>query len=694
MSVVNHRSNKYAVFHSALESKFCFKDLRALNNPKLSFQLPLSVIAHIDLNAFFAQVEQIRLNLSLNDPIVCAQWSSLIAVSYAARSYGINRMDTIKVARAKCPDLIIAHAAVFQKGSSHWAYVPGLPDPDIHKVLLDPYRRESRKIFKVIKLFCKNVEKASVDEGYLDLGSIVYERLGDIFPEIADCEYQDDDELLSPLPDRSSSAIRAYGEIYYNNEILKLKKKDFPVRLHDWDDACILLGSQILFEIRWEIFKVLGFTTSGGVARNKVMAKLAGGFLKPDNQTVILNSNINNFLENFELDDMRSMGGKTGQLIIKSLGVPTDRKLNTISFIRNNFSLEDLKDKLSKDSVTAEKVYNLVRGNYSEELTFRTDVKSMMSRKNFTSRTYVTTLKDAIDWLKVFSGDLVNRIVELDDESMNLETGDSKVKKGFVRRPKLVAAQITTTSYAKYSKQSPIPVSKSLEKLQLMIEEEALKLLIDILDSYTYVSKLNEGQSLQELLKNETDPKSMNIVPLANISIGISNFVKYNELNFIDTYTGKGSASKSTASQLTENTDENLSAISASENIGKRTATDEDRKDYVKSLFEKFYEQNGNSPKRNPESLKVTKRSKQNDKSSGMKYNIMDRLKSMSAVRSSRTKDIMSVHENDLITNNYCNSCQQEIENVMEHKDYHYALKLSKQFAEVDGGEDLNSKFC
>lgn len=690
MSVVNHRSNKYAVFNSALESKFCFKDLRALNNPKVSFKLPLSVIAHIDLNAFFAQVEQIRLNLSLNDPIVCAQWSSLIAVSYAARAYGINRMDTIKVARAKCPDLIIAHAAVFQKGNSHWAYVPGLPDPDIHKVLLDPYRRESRKIFKVIKLFCKNVEKASVDEGYIDLGSLIYERLRKIFPEIADCEHQDDNELLPPLPDKSSSVIRAYGEIYYNKETLKLKKKDFPIRLHDWDDACILLGSQILFEIRWEIFKVLGFTTSGGVARNKVMAKLAGGFLKPDNQTIILNSNINSFLENFELDDMRSMGGKAGQLILKTLGVPTDTKLNTIAYIRDNFTLGELKDKLSNDSVTSEKIYDLVRGNYSEELTFRTDVKSMMSRKNFTSRTYVTTLKDAIDWLKVFSGDLVNRIVELDDESMNLENDDSKGTKGFVRRPKLVAAQVTTTSYVKHSKQSPIPVSKSLDKLQLTIEEETLKLLIDILDSYTYVSKLNGGQSLQELLKNGTDLKCINIVPLANISIGVSNFVKYNELNFIDTYTGKGTAFDSTALKLTGNTDRDLKAASVSESREKSTTTDEDRKDYVKSLFEKFYEQQDNTPKRNTESFRISKRSKQNHSSSSVKYNIMDRLKNMSAVRSSRTGDVMPDQEEELITDNYCNSCQQEIEDVTEHKDYHYALNLSKQFAEVDGGEDLN----
>ena len=64
----------------------------------------------------FAQVEQIRLNLTDQDPVVCAQWNSVIAVSYASRKFGITRMDTIASCKSKCPNVIIAHAAVYKKG--------------------------------------------------------------------------------------------------------------------------------------------------------------------------------------------------------------------------------------------------------------------------------------------------------------------------------------------------------------------------------------------------------------------------------------------------------------------------------------------------------------------------------------------------------------------------------------------------
>ena len=47
----------------------------------------------------FAQVEQIRLGLDYNKPIVCAQWNSIIAVNYPAREFGIGRMDSIESAK-------------------------------------------------------------------------------------------------------------------------------------------------------------------------------------------------------------------------------------------------------------------------------------------------------------------------------------------------------------------------------------------------------------------------------------------------------------------------------------------------------------------------------------------------------------------------------------------------------------------
>ena len=85
-----------------------------------------------------------------------------------------------------------------------------------------------------------------------------------------------------------------------------------PPVIEDWDDICFIIGSQILLEVRKDIFEELGYTTSAGLARTKQVAKLAAGFKKPDAQTIIRNSAINSFLTNFELTDVTGMGGKLG----------------------------------------------------------------------------------------------------------------------------------------------------------------------------------------------------------------------------------------------------------------------------------------------------------------------------------------------------------------------------------------------
>ena len=115
---------------------------------------------------------------------MCHQWNGLIAVSYAARQYGVTRNEPAMAARAKCPDIVFAHVATFLKGDTAWAYHEN-PRKATHKVSLDPYRRESRKIFGIFKEHCSVVEKASIDETYLDLGEVVYKRLLELFRSCA-----------------------------------------------------------------------------------------------------------------------------------------------------------------------------------------------------------------------------------------------------------------------------------------------------------------------------------------------------------------------------------------------------------------------------------------------------------------------------------------------------------------------------
>ena len=54
----------------------------------------------------------------------------------------------------------------------------------------------------------------------------------------------------------------------------------------DWDDVIMNIAAEIIKGIRDEVESVLGYTCSAGIARNKMLAKLAAGWKKPNQQVL------------------------------------------------------------------------------------------------------------------------------------------------------------------------------------------------------------------------------------------------------------------------------------------------------------------------------------------------------------------------------------------------------------------------
>ena len=729
-------------------SQFTFKDLRDLNDPLLSYLLPLSVISLIDLNAFFAQVEQLRLGLPVETPVVCVQWLTLIAVSYAARKFGIGRLDTLQSAKQKCPNLVCAHAAVFKKGESHWAYTKGLPNQATHKVSLDPYRRESRKIVKIFQQHCDLVEKASVDESYLDLGRLVYKKLLSLFPLLA--EGQDSDYMPS-LPDTLPEELQFRGvviksteeeNLIQNNTIMSLSQQfpEGPPTIGDWDDVCMLIGSMIVLDIRKALYDEMGYTTSAGIASNKQVAKLAGGFKKPDNQCVIRNRLTYSFLNNFELNDVTSMGGKTGDFVLQKLRVPPDKG---ISYIRENFTLEAIEEEFNDDIPLAKKIYEIVRGNHRRELVNRMDVKSMMSRKNFLAKHPVETLSDADSWIKVFAGDLYNRMIELDEENLRLSMLQvSNKEKGVIKRPKTLSINLGTSSGIRRSKQAQLMQYSSLDRLWEHFEQIGYRILRDLLETITETAKLNGGRTLKELEAQSLDPRKIKVASISHLSLTISNFIKANDSSLIDSYTGNTETDKESAqAKLKQMFDEvNKSALEKQEKEPSpapqpRIISSED-KSYIKKLFDDFQmsnhiEEASKSPKRSENkaqgssmktssekhdskyikklfedyqtqaSLDLTLKSnsgiqhakEENTKVRNAKEIPRPRLKSPAQNPPKRKLDIFQSLQkrqkpqskstddflNTLLQTMYCPQCKEEIDNAVEHNDFHVAMEISNR---------------
>lgn len=111
------------------------------------------VILHLDMNSFFASVEQAHDSSLKGIPMAVAgnpkkRRGILVTCSYEARALGIFTTMTVGEARRLCPELVI---------------VP----PDFEK-----YRVASSAVFDLLRTYTNLVEPVSIDEAYIDITDI------------------------------------------------------------------------------------------------------------------------------------------------------------------------------------------------------------------------------------------------------------------------------------------------------------------------------------------------------------------------------------------------------------------------------------------------------------------------------------------------------------------------------------------
>lgn len=323
----------------------------------------------------------------------------LIAINYPAREFGIGRHCTVTEARKLCPQLIAQHVATWKEGDERWAYHDDAASHiGTHKVSLDPYRLQSRKILALIKECLppnqQKVEKASIDEVFIDLSAQVHSILLKRFPELTNPPPYNDPAEKLPLPPVTALDWQA-------DALVDLDNTDAEADDPDWDDVAILVGSEIVRNIRAEIHRSLGYTCSAGIARNKMLSKLGSGYKKPNQQTVIRNRAVQHFLSDMKFTKIRNLGGKLGDQVVSTFHTETIKELLPVP-------IEQMKLKLGDDTGTW--LYNTIRGIDSSEVNSRTQIKSMLSAKSF--KPVINNLDQAIKWLRIFVADIFSRLVE------------------------------------------------------------------------------------------------------------------------------------------------------------------------------------------------------------------------------------------------------------------------------------------
>lgn len=137
----------------------------------------MSVIFHIDINAFFASAHAITDPKLLGKPVVvCSnhRGSVITTASYEARKYGIQSAMPLAYAKRLCEDLVVI-------------------DIDF-----DLYHDLSQRFIKIIMSYSEILEQASIDECYVDVTEIIktYKRPLDLAVDIQKRVYK---ELLLPI---------------------------------------------------------------------------------------------------------------------------------------------------------------------------------------------------------------------------------------------------------------------------------------------------------------------------------------------------------------------------------------------------------------------------------------------------------------------------------------------------------------
>ncbi len=258
-------------------------------------------ILHVDMDAFFASIEQ-RDNPDLRGkPVVVGGLPEtrgvVAAASYEARRYGIKSAMPMATAVRLCTGLIIV--------SSHHGR----------------YRSVSSQLMAIFSDYTPLVEPVSLDEAYLD---------------VTGCTH-----LFGTLKD-------------------------------------------IAKKIQNRIAGELQLTASVGVGPNKLVAKLASDYRKPEGLTVISPQEVESFLANMPVEKVWGIGPRTCSELQK-IGVTTVGKLQGISldFLMQRFGkhgkvLYELSRGLDERPVITEQKAKTM----GKEITFPKDIRDVPRVKN------------------------------------------------------------------------------------------------------------------------------------------------------------------------------------------------------------------------------------------------------------------------------------------------------------------------
>lgn len=109
------------------------------------------------------------------------------------------------------------------------------------------------------------------------MSTLVKAKLLERYPELSQPPpYNDKSYPLPPAPHVTFSEEMGV--------VVPLSEGESEEDAVDWDDVVMYIAAEVIREIRGEVEEKLKYTCSAGIAPNKMLAKLAAGWKKPNQQ--------------------------------------------------------------------------------------------------------------------------------------------------------------------------------------------------------------------------------------------------------------------------------------------------------------------------------------------------------------------------------------------------------------------------
>ncbi|MET0062881.1 MAG: DNA polymerase IV [Candidatus Thiodiazotropha endolucinida] len=253
------------------------------------------LIMHIDLDAFFASIEQRDHPEYQGRPLVVGakpgKRGVVATCSYEARRYGVRSAMPISEAVRRLP-----------------------PETVYLRPSMTRYGEVSRQIMQALETISPAVEKVSVDEAFLDISGM--------------------QRLIGPP------------------EVIGRRAK-----------SVILEG--------------VGLTASVGIGPNRLIAKLASDYRKPDGLTIVLADQVQAFLDPQPLTVLRGLGAKSAP-VLQRIGLRTVADVRRLSLLELRRHLGDLagtKIHEQAHGIASDRVHlDSERKSISKETTFNEDI--------------------------------------------------------------------------------------------------------------------------------------------------------------------------------------------------------------------------------------------------------------------------------------------------------------------------------